>query len=105
MANNLYNKVDVERIDRKNGGIMALLWNIMRQSLPAIIIDDFDDKIEELDLPRLSTPYSEGAEIELGRGKYRFTTEQLAPPTTLTAWNYAAYVLSFCLSETNTIES
>ena len=59
----------IRRKDLKSGGVMALLWNVMRQSLPPVIIADYDKTIEELDLPRLETPYEDGAELELGDGQ------------------------------------
>ena len=87
-------KADVDRCaqeDLQNGGLLALLWNIMRKSLPRVIIADFDDTIAELDLDRIEIGSDKGFEIELDDGKYRFSNGAAAPPTAVTGWNYARY--------------
>jgi hypothetical protein len=97
MAKNLHSKKrradtgQCTQDDYRNGGLLAALWNIMRKSLPEVIIADYDDTIAELDLGRLDTGLGGQYELELDSGKYRFTTGDLAPPTALAGWNYARY--------------
>ncbi|KAF7512761.1 hypothetical protein GJ744_000328 [Endocarpon pusillum] len=90
----LIHKADVrrcEREDQENGSLMALLWNIMRHSLPEGIIADYDTTIAAHNLDRLSTGSNKGFEVMLDDGKYRFSSGALAPPTALAGWNYARY--------------
>ena len=72
-------------------GTMALLWNVMRKSLPDVMISGYDDVLAELNLPRVQTGLDDQYEVRLGGDKYRFTTGDMAPPTALAAWNYARY--------------
>lgn len=80
-----------ERENRENGSLMALLWNIMRHSLPEYIIADYDDTIAELNLDRLQTGLEKGYEFMLDDGRFRMSSGALAPPTALSGWNYAKY--------------
>jgi hypothetical protein len=77
------------------GGTMALLWNMLRKSLPSIMISDYDEVLAGLDLPRMETGLGDEYEVELYDGRYRFTTGDLAPPTAIVAWNYARYEQSW----------
>jgi hypothetical protein len=99
-ANNRLNKKKANKQankqqDLEDSGWMALLWNVIVNSLPRVIIADYDERIANLGLPRMQTTLENGGyEIKLGRQRYQFKGGNLAPPAGLAAWNYQRYAVS-----------
>jgi hypothetical protein len=85
-------KEEHKQQDLEDGGWMALLWNVMVNSIPRIITAEYDDCIAKWDLPRMPTTLEDSNyEIKLGKHRYQFTGGDLAPPAAMAAWNYQRY--------------
>lgn len=85
-------KEEHEQQDLEDGGWMALLWNVIVNSIPRIITAEYDEWIAKWDLHRMPTTLEDNRyEIKLGKHRYQFTGGDLAPPAALAAWNYQRY--------------
>ncbi len=77
--------------DLVDGGWLTLLWNVVLKNLPRVITASYDATIAEMSLPRMPTLRNDGYEVNLGDHRYHFTNGAQAPPSAVTAWNYAKY--------------
>jgi hypothetical protein len=90
-------KFTVEEVRQQGSvyrGILALLWNISRNAMPASVISHHNQVIDEKGLPRFDyneKGYSSSNAYRFSRGDqvHEITTGKLAPPSGGAALNYA----------------
>ena len=103
-------------LNKKASSLFALAWQIMKQRLPAEVIDDFNNFVEDLGINRMdangqmSQFHPEGAQVQQSRPKnskatgkrmetkfwvesstiqFEFTGAELAPPSGVIGQNYS----------------
>ncbi|RYO90205.1 hypothetical protein DL762_002814 [Monosporascus cannonballus] len=79
-------------LNLKARGMAGLLWNMTRSRLPPEIIAEYNDLIEEYDLPRMDMMRDgDTFSFKIDRKKVTFRDLELPPPSGLSAINYARY--------------
>ncbi|RYP80725.1 hypothetical protein DL769_002322 [Monosporascus sp. CRB-8-3] len=80
------------RLNVKAQGMAGLLWNMMRSRLPPEIIAEYNDLIEEYDLPRMDMMRDDDTfSFKIDGKMVTFRDLELPPPSGLSAINYARY--------------
>lgn len=89
---------ELEEANKKASSAFALFWNLARSVAPDEVLDDFDEYLHTLGIPRMDGGGTMPHNIETGRGNYTvaipgfqftFHGAELAPPTGVGAENYA----------------
>ena len=83
----------VKQISHENTGIAALIWNILKRSLPNELFTDYDlllsSGIPRMDCNQGGKPIDHHYRVRSGGQILDFTTGELAPSSALCASNYA----------------